>query len=427
MTDLGRHYLKAALLVAVLTTALIITGCGGGGGGSDVVVPPTVSSVVAPLAVPGPFAVACSNVSQDFTRVPAGDDVTTFWEGTPSATGRSRYVTDLLNDPGNTLSLTVNAPNNGSLFGSFAAQPVAYVVLVCYPTTANNPRPDYALPAGKVVPHMQTGAAAPIFADANAHYPVMLFSHGYSGSPLSSEYLAVLSVFASYGYVVVAPFHGDVRVSNLKIDTFIDAVTMLANLRDLTALEALRPLSMSAALDLVSAHPQWRDHIDLTQVGGFGASMGGETLMLMGGAQLTTNIGLSSTQVTKDTRLKAAVGYVPYFGQPFLPAFGRDQQGLDGVTLPYMGISGTADTTAPIAMTQQGLARLTSTRELISLQGVVHHFDVPSTNDIYTWSLTFFDAMVKGNAASRKQLTTMASVSGGGDDRVTIPYNGPAQ
>jgi len=64
-------------------------------------------------------------------------------------------------------------------------------------------------------------------------------------------------------------------------------------------------------------------------------------------------------QVTVDRRLKAAVGYIPFFGEPFLPAFGRDQHGLDGVTLPYLAISGTADTTAPLVVTEQGIERLT--------------------------------------------------------------------
>ena len=99
------------------------------------------------------------------------------------------------------------------------------MVLACYPTTADNPRPDYPLPTGKVVPHMQTGSDAPLFADASARYPVVAFSHGYSGSPLSSDYISALSVFASYGYVVIAPFHGDLRFSDLKIDNLGDAIS----------------------------------------------------------------------------------------------------------------------------------------------------------------------------------------------------------
>lgn len=171
---------------------------------------------------------------------------------------------------------------------------------------------------------------------------------------------------------------------------------------------------------------QWRDHIEATQIGGFGASMGGETLLLMGGAGLTTSLDLAQSQVTVDPRLKAAVGYVPFFGELFLPAFGRDQSGLERVTLPYLAISGTADTLAPILMTEQGVNRLTGTRELVALAGVTHGFDVASTTDIYTWALTFLDAEVLGNPAARQQLSTMASVAGGGDDRVVIPYNGLA-
>jgi predicted dienelactone hydrolase len=361
--------------------------------------------------------------------VGAGEDVTSYWEGMPSDSGKARYVTDLLADPDNTLIATVTAPQDSTLYGEFAGQAVKFVVLACYPTTADNPRPDYPLnppQTDRVVPHMQTGSDAPLFADASVRYPVVAFSHGYMGSPISSDdYILALSVCASYGYVVIAPFHGDLRFSNLKIDKLDDAIAVASHLDNFTAMQALRPLSISAALDLVLAHPQWQGHIDATQIGGFGASMGGGTMMLLGGAGLTTSYpGLSWNQVTRDPRIKAAVGYVPYFGQPFLPAFGRDEHGLDGINLPFLGISGTADTTAPIIETKIGMSRLTGTRELVALSGVQHGFDLASTNDIFTWTLTFLDAEVRGNLATQKHLSTMGSVAGGGDDSVVIFYNG---
>jgi predicted dienelactone hydrolase len=416
--------MKKCFLFAVLICGFFIFACGGGGGGNSHG-SPTPASIVQPLALPGPYAVACSNVAQDFSRVASGEDETKYWEGFPSASGTPRYVTDLLEDLVNALSVTVTAPNDSNVYGSFAGKSVQFVVVACYPTVANNSRADYPLPTGRVVPHMQTGADVPLFADATARYPVLAFSHGYGGSPLSNDYIDSLSWFASYGFVVVGPFHGDPRFSNLKIDDLADAEAVLSNLGDFVALQALRPLSMSAALDLVLAHPQWRDHVDATQIGGFGASMGAETLMLMGGAGLTTSLGFDWIQVTVDRRLKAAVGYVPFFGQPFLPAFGRDQHGLDGVTLPYLAISGTADTTAPLVVAEQVIARLTGTRELVALAGVEHGLDEASINDIFTWSLTFLDAEVRGNPTARQQLSTMGSVAGGGDDRVVIPYNGP--
>jgi len=414
--------LRGSLLAALLGTALALAGCGGGGGGSN---PPT--AVVQPLPLPGPYAVACSNIAQDFTRLGSGEDVTSYWSGIPSVAGVPRYVTNLLADPANTLIATVTAPPDSTLYGEFAGQQVEFVVLVCYPTSADNPSPDYPLnppQTDRIVPHMQTGSEPPLFADALVRYPVAAFSHGYLDSPINSNhYLLALSVLASYGYVVIAPFHGDARFSNLRVDNLSDAIAVATHPENFTALQALRPLSISSALDLILAHPQWRDHIDATRIGGFGASMGGETMLLLGGAGLPTayfDLGSSWRQVTLDPRIKAAVGYIPYFGQPILPAFGRDPHGLDGINLPYLGLGGTADTTAPIIEAEIGMSRLTGTRRLVALSGVTHGFDDAATNDIFTWLLTFLDAEVRGNPEAISRFSTMGSVEGGVDDSVLL-------
>jgi predicted dienelactone hydrolase len=381
---------------------------------------------VSPLPLPGPYAVACSNVAQDFGRMAAGEDAQDYWEGVPRADGSPRYVTDLLVDPANTLAVTVRAPDDATLFGSFAGKSIPHVVLVCHPTAAGDPRPDYALPTGRSVPHMQRGAEPPLWPDATTRHPVLLFSHGYRGSPLSSDYVSAVAMFASFGYVVAAPFHGDPRFTGLGLESSGGLGGLATSLTDFVAMQALRPLSLSATLDLLLAHPHWRERVDPARIGGFGASMGGESLLLMAGAGLTKTLGQAWAPVTSDPRLRAAVGYVPYFGQPLLPSFGRDQQGLDGVTLPYLAISGTADTTAPIALTLQGMNRLAGTRELVALVGVPHGFDVASTADIFTWTLTFLDAEARGNAAAVGQLSQMASVAGGGEDVVVLAYNAPA-
>jgi hypothetical protein len=405
--SVGRLALGAALLAGHLTALA------------------TTTFAVPPLP-PGPYPVACSNVTQDFGRLLPGEDVQAYWEGLARADGTPRYASALLAEPANTLAVTVVAPNDGSLYGSFAGRAVQDVVLVCHPTAAADPRPGYVLPTGRIVPHMQRGAEAPLWPDATTRFPVLLFSHGYGGSPISNDYIAAVAVFASYGYVVAAPFHGDFRISDLSIDNLGDLVQILTHLDDFHALQALRPVSLSATIDMLLAHPHWRDRIDASRIGGFGASMGGESMLLLAGAGMTKSVGLSWAQVTSDPRLKAAVGYVPYFGQFFFPAFGRDQHGLDGIALPYLAIGGTADTTAPIVETIQGIARLSGPRELVALEGVKHGFDVPSTNDIFTWSVTFLDAHVRGDLLARARLSRMASVEGGGDDFVVIPYDAPA-
>jgi predicted dienelactone hydrolase len=401
--------------------AFALAACGGsgddiGGGPGDQRVPQR--------ALPGPHAVACSNVAQDFSRVaPAGASAQDYWEGKPAGDGTPRYLGDLLSEPANVLSVTVNAPVDSNRFGSFAGRPIGFAVIACYPTVANNPRADFTLPTGNRVPHMHTGVDEPLFANAAVRYPVIAFSHGFAGSPLSKDHWTVLRWLASHGYVVVAPFHGDPRFADLRIDDLGDVVSVLRKLSDVIAMQALRPLAMSAALDGLLAHPQWRDHVDAAQIGGFGASMGGQTMLLMGGAELTTSPGLSSTPVGADPRIKAAVGYVPYFGQKLLPSFGREQIGLEGVTLPYLAIAGTADRTSPLDATQQGIERLDGPRQLVALVGVEHGFDAAWAGDILTWSLTFLDAQVRGLPDARAQLATMTSVQGGGDDRVLIPFD----
>jgi len=91
---------------------------------------------------PGPNPVGCSNVVQDFTRVPMGDSAQDYWEG-KGAGSTHRYITDLLADPANVLTVNLAIPNDGGLFGQYAEQSFPYVVLVCYPTSNANARPDF--------------------------------------------------------------------------------------------------------------------------------------------------------------------------------------------------------------------------------------------------------------------------------------------
>ncbi len=381
-------------------------------------------AIVDPLP-PGPYAVGCSNVEQNFGRVLPNESAKNYWEGFPDGS-RQRYVTQLLVDPSAALAVNVDVPNDHGLFVSLATKQFPVALLVCYPTTSGNPRPDYPLPTGNAVPHMQRGAEAPIWANAGVRWPVLMFSHGTGGSPISNDYIVALTVLASYGYVVMAPFHGDPRVTDVRIDNLSDAFYAVTHFPSYVEMQAIRPLSMVAALDYLLAHPQYRDHVDASRIAGFGASLGAETFLLQAGAQLTTTISLSSKQVVKDTRLKAIVGYVPYFGLSFYPAFGRDEKGLDNVTTPFLGISGFADTTAPIERAAQGVLRLRGSRELVGLEGVGHTFDYPSAPDIFTWSLVFLAAHALDDRNARAQIARMVSVRGGGDDRLLLDYTEPA-
>jgi predicted dienelactone hydrolase len=376
-----------------------------------------VIGIVQPVA-PGAYPVGCSNVEQDFSRIASGSDATAYWEGRGG--DGSGYVTDLLVDPAHAFVVGVTLPDDGELYGDFRNRTLAFGTLVCYPTTLSNSRANYTLPDGKAVPHMQRSAEPPILAVDRARFPALLFSHGLGGSPLSGDYIDALTLFASHGYIVVAPFHADARVSDVRIDTVSDLIDAIANFSDYTALQAIRPWALRAALDAVLADPTFAARIDANEIGGFGASLGGESLLLMRGARLTVSVGLSSKSVLNDPRLKAAVGYVPYFGQPLLPAFGRDQHGLDDVPIPYLAIAGSEDVTAPAIVTAVGMTELTGVRQLVLLTGVSHGFDAESSPDIFTWSLAFLGAYVQDDPLSRATSARMTRVAGGGDDLLLL-------
>lgn len=380
---------------------------------------------VPPLPPTGGYAVGCSNLEQDFSRVRAGESFDDYWVGRPRGS-TPRFVTDLLVDPTRSFVYQQSFPGDSELFGWLAGATVPYVLLVCYPTDPANARADYVLPTGNVIPRMQRGAEAPIFPAGSGRFPVVLYSHGLGGSPVSGDYIQSVKQVASYGYVTVAVFHGDLRFADIELDGFRDYIYALLKYRDFIAMQAVRPLSLSSALSAVLDHPGFRDHVDPDRVGGFGASLGGESLLLMGGARLSTSLGQSSRQVIHDPRLKAAVGYVPYFGLDIYPAFGRDQNGLDGVTLPYLALAGTADTTAPISATEEGMRKLRGTRQLVALTGLRHGYDANYASELDTWLFTFLAGQLAGDPLVRATSARMTSVAGGAEDVQRLDYMAPA-
>jgi hypothetical protein len=254
---------------------------------------------------------------------------------------------------------------------------------------------------------------------------MLMFSHGYGGSPLDGKYLDAIVAFASWGYVTVAPFHGDFRYSVFGPDNGDDAGLYVPIWDEFVAMQATRPLSLSAALDAVASHPQWRDRVDAMRVGAFGISQGGETIMLEGGAELTYGLGsLDAKRVTRDSRIRAAVGYVPYFGIESIPAFGANQRGVDAVALPFLALSGTADPIAPIAVTRAALDRMPGVRGQIALAGQGHDLAPSSADDIFTWTVGFLDAWLFDDAGARAKLQEAQSVQGGLDDSKVLYSTG---
>ncbi|MCY7387850.1 MAG: hypothetical protein LH481_07265, partial [Burkholderiales bacterium] len=388
-------------------------------------------SVEYPPLAPGAFPVACSNLAHDTARMnQLGGTLDDYWSG-----ANDHYVGDILLEP-DILKTSPRVPDNDLYVGRRNSL-VEFAIITCYPTDTSNNRADYLLPDGRRIPHMQRGGQASILASQPCvaifpappgcgRWPLLVFSHGLAGSPVDGKSIDFLVRLASYGYIVSAPFHGDGRFSRLKVEDVGDLFYVIRNFDRIVELQAMRPFSVKAVIDLMLAHPDFGLRIDAARIGGIGGSMGGATMTWLLGAQLTDNYPrLTSKATVQDPRIKAAVGYVPYAGQSFLPAFGGDNATAKNVTAPYLSISGTNDTTAPMFMMEQAVNNFRGARYQVALSGVEHTYESGYANDVFGWAIPFFAAYINGDKSALERLTRQKNVGGGLNDYLRIDYVPP--
>lgn len=388
----------------------------------------------------GPFAVACSNLEMDPSRIASGVDVTEYWEGY-----NGRYVTDLLVNPQSAVVYDVAVPDQRSLYPANAGASVRFAAIVCYPTPRANPDPDYTLPVtADVIPHMQPAGQAPKLLSAGeyiltlgggdfslsrpAQLPVIVFSHGLTGSPISPGYAQVLVELAAQGFIVVAPFHGDPRFSRVRINNIGDVAYLLTDFEHVVEMELMRPLSLKSTIDVLLASG-YATAVDTSRIGGFGASLGGEAMTLLAGASITSTIGgHCEINVPHDSRIRAFATYVPFGGWSFLPAFCQGQGGAAAVNRPFLAISGTADTTAPMDVWRRALDQFQSSRFQVELIDGQHELRPEDVGDLFTWTVTFLRAYldVPGLAGpSMAQFIKLKSVVGGRQDDIITDIHVP--
>ena len=373
----------------------------------------------------GKYPVGCSNVEQDFSRLRAGAAPSDYWEGNPLSDG-SHYVTELLVSPANALTFKVNVPKASEIdvFAKQGGNQLQYAAITCYPTTAANTRADYVLPSGVSVSKMQRGAEVPLIATnpeiTDGKWPLMVLSHGLAGSPLGDDYVQVMARLAAEGYVVFAPFHADARYSRIHIDDVNDAFYVLTKYSEIAEMESIRPLGLKQGLDYILSKPEYANTVDQDKIVGFGASLGGMAIMLVQGAKITASWGGAERVIVRDNRYKAVVGYVPYSGQSFLPAFGDSNGGVRSVRVPYLGIGGTADVVAPISRISQMVSALSGSKYFVTIEGMPHGFRVQDAPEVFGWTFSFLSAHLSRDQADRVAFHAMTSIPGGADDRVLL-------
>jgi len=358
---------------------------------------------------PGPFAVACTNL--EVTPQDSGP-MFDFLNGKTSSSG-TVYLTDILVHPEAVPTLQVDVPRDSKLFGKQAGTRIPLVLLIVYPTTQENPRPNYKYPyketGDALFTHMQQLGETPILADPAVKYPLIIHSGGYNTHGL--WHLSRMKELAAHGYIVVDMFHGDGRGTNFA-----------GNL-------ALRSIELRATLDYVLQHSDFATAIDADRIGANGDSAGGHTIAAaLGGIDPSGRIPEGA-----DPRIKAGVGLVPFLGGsagiwPFkmdLWYFGEDHAGLRCVRRPFLALYAEKDTNVSPEGVVAGVHAMAGPTIAVMLDGETHLVSNATSSDIRTWEVLFFDAWLRGDAAARQKLKSGTSVRGGVNDHKTSQHEAP--
>jgi len=223
------------------------------------------------------------------------------------------------------------------------------------------------------------------FGDAPRNgYPLVIFSHGFTGCNTQSTFL--MEALARAGYLVVAPNHNDARCgtgtergSLHPQDPFQDATAWSdATYRD-------RYKDIEAVLDAVLSKERFDGvPIDRNRVGIAGHSLGGYTALGMAGAWPSW----------KDPRIKAVLALSPYCS-PYL-----DHSSL-ALGVPVMFQGGTLDFgITPFVRRPEGAFDQSSTPAFYMELDGAGHFAWTDLNPkfhslIDTYSIAFFDRYLK--------------------------------
>jgi len=152
-------------------------------------------------------------------------------------------------------------------------------------------------------------------------YPLIVFSHGYSGS--GRGYVGLSSHWASNGYVVIKPSHVDsTPLADLTPSSFADRVADVKFVLDsIPALE--------------QKYPELKGKIDATRIGVGGHSLGALTAMLIAGTRT-----FPGARSYADPRVKAVVAMSP---QGQRESWGLTKESWAEVRMPVMYMTGDRD------------------------------------------------------------------------------------
>jgi pimeloyl-ACP methyl ester carboxylesterase len=230
---------------------------------------------------------------------------------------------------------------------------------------------------------------------AGAPQPVVIFSHGFHGCATQSKFL--MEALAAAGYLVFAPNHRDATCQGGS------ATWMQKPEIPFTELEKWNPSSyrdrgedIRRLIDAIRTDPRYRTRADLSRLALAGHSLGGYTVLGLGGAWPSWKLD----------GVKAVLALSPYT-QPF-----SAQKTLGGLSAPVMYQGGTWDLgVTPTVHKAMGSYEQSSAPKYYVEFDKIGHFAwtdaglATARGGIVAYSLAFLNHYVKGDPAN-PQLTT---------------------
>lgn len=226
--------------------------------------------------------------------------------------------------------------------------------------------------------------------EAGDRQPVIVFSHGYHGCATQSRFL--MEAFASAGYLVFAPNHRD-AACNGGAGRWSDRPPTPFRQPHMWDEQSFRDRGddIRRLLEAIAVDDRFRTRADVSHLGLAGHSLGGYTVLGLGGAWPTWKL----------PGVKAVLALSPY-SQPYVV-----HRSLVGLAAPVMFQSGTLDPGATPALDRAagGFDQSPAPKYLVEFEGATHfawtNFGFTAHQQIVTYSLAFMNRYVKNTAEER--------------------------
>ena len=225
---------------------------------------------------------------------------------------------------------------------------------------------------------------------------VLLFSHGMYMCPTQSRYLT--SALADAGYLVVAPRHSDssctpsIRPSFSRLAAKPSQLWDDGDYRDRA--DDIRKVIAALPMD-----PRYRDVIDVRRLALVGHSLGGYTVLGLGGAWPSWRLG----------GVRAIVALTPYL-LPFEPS-----EGLRNISVPIMYQAGRLDPVFTMPLEHSAYAQTPTPKFLVEIAWANHmawtDLGFSGRAAIVRYTIAFLDHYVNGEPEGAELHAALPGVS----------------